>query len=329
MGGAAILSKFLPVRGLQGDGPRGLLQMCFSMVSSLQGSLQTSSSEPNVLIPHCPESYSAGGLPGIVFDWISITDKMVSEPDRPSAELIKIIARFAQLSSLVRSQPLVDGQAETAEVIRKALEYDQQLKAWERRQTSIWTVAEERVDNHYFPAEAVFDGCFHVYTNMYIARTWNHYRWAHTLTNQLLLESVDRFPLSSAPLVTPSQQQSSLDRIKQLARGTLVSVPTHYRHPILEPTQREALDRTRGGAEIGIAGIPTLLFEIKVAGCAPGLPRHYRMWALGMLDTVYRDIGMFQAKVLADLLRKKVDNEKEEEVASSRTPSTSGGEGER
>ena len=308
MGGAAILSNFLPNKQAPADGPRGLLQMCFSMLASKQGSFQYSSLEPNVLIPTQLSPSSEQALPETFFGWISIIDKMVADRDRPSAELIKIMARFVQLSSVLRSQPSVDGHPETADLIREALEINQNLESWERRQDGIWAVVEEHVAD-FFPEEAVFEGCYHVYDNTYIGRVWNHYRWTRIMVNQMLLESVDRFPASSAPLVSAGQQRRSLDCILRLARDTLVSIPTHYRHPKLSSTHREYFEKTKRGAGIGIAGIPTLLFEVKVVGCAPGVPDSYRTWALDILETAYSDTGMFQAKALAGFLRKRIEQE--------------------
>lgn len=306
MGGAAILSNFLPQNQAPPDGPRGLLQMCFSMLASKQGSFQYLSLEPNVLIPTQVSPNNEQPLPQTFSGWISIVDKMVSDRDRPSAELIKKVARFVQLSAVLRSQLFVDGHPKTADVIRGALEINQDLESWERRQDGVWAVVEEHLSD-FFPDDAVFEGCYHVYDNTYIARVWNHYRWARIMVNQMLLESLDRFPASSAPLVSPEQQRRSLGCIRRLARDTLVSVPTHYRHPKLGPLHRDHFDKTKRAAGIGIAGIPTLLFEVKVAGCAPGVPDSYRTWALGILETAYRDTGMFQANALAGFLRKGIE----------------------
>jgi hypothetical protein len=287
------------------------------MVSSRQGSFQFSSPEPNVVIPTHLDRQCEGALPDTFFNWIETIDNTVSERDRPSAELIKVIARFVQLSALVRSQPHIDGHPETAALIREALEINRDLEAWEGRQEGIWTVVEERAAaDGFFPPDAVLDGCYHVYDNTYIARVWNHYRWAHTLVNQLLLESVARFPTSSAPLIPPDQQIRSLARIRQLARDILVSVPTHYRHPRLQPVHWDCFDKTKRGAVIGLAGVPTLLFGVKVAGCAPGVPARYRAWALDMLETAYRDTGMFQAKALAGFLGRVVEREGLRELSS-------------
>jgi hypothetical protein len=276
------------------------------MIAAKQGSFQYSSPEPNVLIPTQIEPHCQEGLPQTIFAWIAISDKMVPEVERPSTELIRVLARFVQLSAFTRSQPLLDGQPKTAGMIREALEISEDLESWARRQESLWAFTEERVDD-YFPPEAVFDGCYHVYDNTYFARVWNHYRWSHIMVNQMLLESSDRFPATSAPLVTAEQQQRSLATIRRLARDTLVSVPTHYRHPTLQRAHWDYFDKTGRGAAIGIAGVPTMLFQVKVTCCAPGVPDRYRAWALGILETAYRDTGMFQANALAGFVRHTIE----------------------
>ncbi|KAJ4304179.1 hypothetical protein N0V88_001791 [Collariella sp. IMI 366227] len=203
MGGAAILTSILPLRQGPTDGPRGLLQLCFSMLASIQGSFQYSSPEPNILIPAIPEPQCADALPETFSSWLSVSDKTVSTQDAPSADLIKIIARFVQLSSLVRSQPLLDNTPQPASIIREALAIDKALDDWQALQTGDWAITEERFNNTtpLPPDDAVFEASYHVYSNMYIARVWNHYRWARTLVNQLLLESLTKFPLTTRILL--------------------------------------------------------------------------------------------------------------------------------
>ncbi|KAK4204442.1 hypothetical protein QBC40DRAFT_272857 [Triangularia verruculosa] len=310
MGGAAILTSFLPFHPSQSEGLRGLLQMCFSMIASTQGAFQYTSPEPNIMIPSRPEPQTGeGGLPGPFQHWLSMGASMVTPTDRPSAELILPVKEFVKLSVYVRSQHFIDGQQATTDMIHAALALDAQFGAWEDRQDGAWTVTEEQVGNNFFPPEAVFEGRYHIYTDMYFARIWNHYRWARIMCSQLLLESVQRFPTSSSSLVSDQKLQQIQDCIVRLVRDTLISVPTHYRHPNLRPVHLEYLDKTQGGAVIGIAGIPTLLFEIKVAGVAPGILRHYRTWAMGVLETIWAKMGMYQARVLSNMLAKSVEPE--------------------
>lgn len=318
MGGAAILTNFMPFHNSQSEGLRGLLQLCFSMIGSIQGSFQYSSPEPNRMIPSKPISDPGApkGFPPTFAQWISMSVNMVTDHDRPSAELIIMIMELVKLSGYVRARPFVDGLPETSGMISTALGLDKQLDAWERRQKGPWLVVEETADKGFFPTEAVFDGCYHIYTDMYIARIWNHYRWARIMLNQLLLETTERFPLSSSQLISGEQELLARHHIVRLARDTLVSIPTHYRHPNLLPVHRRKFDKTQGGAVIGIAGIPTLLFEIKVAACAPSVPHHYRTWALGILETIWLSMGMYQAKVLSKLLLKTIDAEKRAQGSS-------------
>ncbi|KAH6624605.1 hypothetical protein B0J18DRAFT_183739 [Chaetomium sp. MPI-SDFR-AT-0129] len=312
MGAAAILRNALPAPQLPSEGPRALLQLCFSTLSSKQSSTQHSSSEPNVLIPTHIDS-QCDPLPPALFGWIAAIDQMASDEDKPSAELVKIIARFVQLSTGLRSHRFLDGHPKTADTIREALDINLSLKSWAQQQDNTpWAFTEEHIDPPFFPPGTVFDNSYHIYTNTYIARAWNHYRWTHILTNQLLLEAATRFPITSTTLLPPSHQHLARDLITHLARDTLVSVPTHYRHPKLEPKHWDCFDKTNPGAVLGLPGVPTVLFQVKVAACAPGVCRRYREWALEMLETAWRDLGMVQARVLAGFVRESTSGVKEE-----------------
>ncbi|KAK3333096.1 hypothetical protein B0T19DRAFT_116647 [Cercophora scortea] len=288
MGGAAMLRSILPRAG---PGVlRALLQLCFSM-----------------LIP----CLSAGiALPDLFFDWVTLSDSLTTAEDKPSAELINTIARFVQLSAFVHSYALSDGRPKTADVILDLLSIDAALEDWERRQVGIWVVSESIGEPGFFPPDCVFENAYHTYASMWTARVWNHYRWSRNMVNQMLLDYADRYPISSAPLISAGQKQRSLECIARLSRDALVSIPTHYRHPALKRVHREYFDRTKGGAGMGAAGIPTLLFQIKVPGCAPGVPMEYRLWAMGMLETIWADTGMLQAKAHAEEVRWKVDSER-------------------
>ncbi|KAK4230778.1 hypothetical protein QBC38DRAFT_451807 [Podospora fimiseda] len=319
VGGAAILTSFLPFHKSQSEGLRGLLQLCFSIVASLFSALLLASPEPLNMIPSQPGVQSdTGVLPGPFSQWVSMSINLCSPDDKPSAELIAVIVEFVKLAAYVRSRPFIDGKPETTDFIAKALVIEKQLDDWGRRQTGIWAVVEEGREDKVFPPEAVFEGCYHVYFDMYIARVWNHYRWARTMVNQLLVESVARFPFSSSSIVTPMQRELSQSNLVRLSRDTLVSIPTHYRHPRMNEIQRQVFDKVQGGAVIGIAGIPTLLFEIKVAACAPGIPLRYRTWARGIVETIWLHMGMYQAKVIADLLGKLCELEEARIQSASR-----------
>ncbi|KAK0621447.1 hypothetical protein B0T17DRAFT_494130 [Bombardia bombarda] len=286
MGSAALLRSFLPKPGSpQVPGAlRALLQLCFSM-----------------LVPCLVAGIT---LPDLFFHFVGLGDRMAPASDKPSAELIGIIARYVQLSAFMHSHALTDGRPKVAEVIQEILGLDAEFDTWERRQDGIWPFTEERGEDGFFPADGVLEGCYHVYTDMWTARVWNHYRWSRIMVNQMLLECVERFPASSLSLISAGQQEKSMDVMARLARDTLVSVPTHYRHPRLERYHRDRFDKTKGGAGMGAAGIPTLLFQIRVAGCAPSIPKHQWSWARDILQTIWADTGMMPAKTHAEFVSK-------------------------
>lgn len=231
-----------------------------------------------------------------------MSENIASTPDKPSTELIRMLARLVHLSTFVSRHVLVDGHPKTTEVILEALEIDTQLEAWESGQEGIWVVAEECDKS--LPPDAVFDGCYHVYTDMWTARVWNHYRWSRLLVNDMLARFAESYPISAGPLLSASHQLQTRNCIIRVARDMLVSIPTHYRHPRLEPAHRRLLDKTSGGAGMGAAGIPTLLFQIRLAGCAPFVPAPYRAWVRSILETIWADTGMTQAKAQAELVAK-------------------------
>jgi len=305
MGGAALMRSILPFFQASPDGVRGILQLCFSMLATVSCSIQQLSPEPNLVIPTLPvASMAEGMLPPEFFDLVNLCSSTVTAEDLPGAQLANVLSQFVQLVAFVRSRLFKDGQPETFAMIRQALEMEERLDDWERRQDGIWGCVEERADEGTFPRDAVFEGCYHTYANMWTARVWTNYRFARILTGQLLLENVDRFPSSSLPLISVGRQRQLYETIKRVARDTLVSVPTHYRHPRLDHKQCVYFDKTKGGAGIGAAQIPTLLFQIKVAGAAPGIPHSYHEWALSMIETIWADTGMLQAKRLSELLAK-------------------------
>lgn len=152
------------------------------------------------------------------------------------------------------------------------------------------------------PPEAVFRRHYHRYTDVWTSRTWNHFRWARILTNQMILEFVERYPTSATGFVSLGQQDRIHETIRRLAVDVLTSSPTHYKHPRLT---RDHLDiiQTHGGAGAGAVGIPHLMFQLQVAACAPGVPYEIWRWTLGVMETAWGELGMMHIKSLADVLK--------------------------
>ncbi|KAK7737052.1 hypothetical protein SLS53_006810 [Cytospora paraplurivora] len=265
VGCMALIKSAIPIRSVPAMGIRGLLQLCYSLWIA--------------------DSSSSGFLP----------------PDeKPGADLVHLIARFAQVNVTIRTTAFTDGRESTGGIIRQLLSIDLAMEQWEASQQGKWLY---KVHRHpALPAEAVFRNQYHRYCDVWTSRIWNHFRWARLLTCQKIIEFVERYPASATRVVSPIQLDKIHYTIQRLAVDVLTSSPTHYKHPRLT---REHLDiiQTHGGAGAGAVGIPHLMFQLQVAACAPGVPYDVWRWALDTMETAWGELGMLHVKSLAEVLK--------------------------
>lgn len=251
-------------------------------------------------------------LPENFFDWLqeSKTSALLPEDEKPGAELIPIIAKFARLNANLRTRAYADGDESTERMLLQLLAVDAEMDGWESSQEGKWKYQE--VSSPELPREAVFRGRYHRYSDVWASRIWNHFRWARMLTNQRILELSAENPRAAsaarllAPPGSPGREERIYETVRRLAVDVLTSVPTHYRHPRLSWEELDTV-QSHGGAGSGAFGIPHLTFQLRVAACAPGVPYDVWRWALDVLETVWRELGMLHAKSLADVLRKHRD----------------------
>jgi hypothetical protein len=243
-------------------------------------------------------------VPRQLFDWIAVATQLQYEIDRPATDLAVIIARFLQISAFVESQVLSDGRPKTSNAIHQLLDLDADMAAWAAGLQGVWLYQTEKAPH--LSSRALFRGEYHVYYDVLIARTWNYFRWARILVNQILVDLVDKYPVSSLRLVSVIRRNQALRTIRRLAKDTLVSTPSHWRHPLLEDTRITVENAGGGGA--GAAGIPALLFQLKVASCSPGAPKEYWQWALDIMTTIWGDMGMLYARIVIEAMRAHQDN---------------------
>ena len=157
------------------------------------------------------------------------------------------------------------------------------------------------------PPEAVFHGTYHVYHDIWVVRVLNHYRWARILNNQLILDLFDRNPISAQSLEDSSVSKQRLATIQALAGDVLAGTPAQWRHPLLKDEDLVCVEN-RGLDGAGSAGLAVLLFQLKVAACAPGVPDEYWTWTYGVVACIWGDMGMQHAKAMMDALVAHRDN---------------------
>ncbi|KAF5527048.1 hypothetical protein CGCA056_v001171 [Colletotrichum aenigma] len=243
-------------------------------------------------------------MPPDFYDWVSYGSQLQMPFDLPSTDLAVLIARFVEISSFINNHVVSDGKPKTANVIQQLLELDADLSAWEAGLKGEW---EYRVVHAtHLPPKAVFQGEYHKYHDVWTARIWNYYRWARILVNQTLLDLANQNPASSLSLLSAAARDKLLKLIRKLAKDTLVSAPTHWRHPVLDETAQVTVE-SPGGGGAGSAGLPALLFHLKVAGCAPGVPKEYWEWSLAVIQTIWSDMGMLHARSMMEAMRAHED----------------------
>lgn len=173
------------------------------------------------------------------------------------------------------------------------LSLDTEFQEWDDGLTGSWRYHTKTASD--LPPQAIFEGEYHVYHDLWFARMWNHYRWARILLNQMILDFASHNPMSSLPLLSVLEQDTRLQLIRRLSKDLLVSTPNHWRHPLLVD-KNTAYFENPGGTGSGAAGVPVLLFHIRAAACAPGIPRTYWDWAQGIIECIWSDMGMLHAK---------------------------------
>jgi hypothetical protein len=241
-------------------------------------------------------------VPSHLHDILAFCSGVGNSIDVPALELGRLMTRFVEISAFVKNHVLSDGRPAATTTLEKMLDLDGQLLGWTQSLSKLWlySVTQEEA----LPRDAVFEGEWPLYHDIWVARIWAHYRWTRTLLQEMILNLIDSCPTSSLPIVSAGERQERFDIVRQLSRDTLVSTPVFWRHPSLgelgdkQPMSVEQI----GGGGSGAAGIPVLVFQLQTAGCAPGVPISHWEWAAGILECIFGDMGMIHAKSMREAM---------------------------
>lgn len=285
-------------------GARAMLQLCYSLVSldSEETNIRTLSTNS---IKFIPAQMSGNPLPAPFYEWINFSASLLGPIDLPATDLGILIGQLLQLLAYIQAHAIKDGQAHTASILQQLLEQDAAFGDWQRKLGSTWQYRVEKTDQ--IPSAAVFESEYHVYYDLWAARIWGHYRWARTLLNQTIVEFVANYPKSSSALVPRAELDARYRTIRTIARDTLVSTPSHWRHPLLDDKAAVSVE-VSGGAGSGSAGIPVVLYHLKAAACAPGVPEAYWKWAFGVMECIWSDMGILHAKSMMEAMASHKDS---------------------
>ncbi|KAK5627623.1 hypothetical protein RRF57_003338 [Xylaria bambusicola] len=278
-GAVALSRSVLPVNNSPDGGARGILQLLFSMFIPCQ-------------MTDMP-------LPPGFFECLKTCQQLLQDCTESCAvDLAFAISRLLGLLLTADRATPSDGQPEIGDLIQQFLSEEAVLDHVEECLRAAYPFVEHQVDE---PSPAFFRRKWHRYSEIWGARIWNHYRWARLLLGECMIRFTTRYPRSSARYIRPPHRVRCYATIERIAEEMLISTPAHWHHPVLdEATAKKYEAPGQGGA--GAAGLPTLLWHLKVSGCAPNVPPDFWDWAYNILQVVWRSMGMYHALSLAEVM---------------------------
>ncbi|KAJ2897987.1 hypothetical protein MKZ38_004255 [Zalerion maritima] len=281
IGATNFMSTIVPKKHAPAGGVRGLIQLGYSLL--------------------IPCHASGTNVPDKVFKAIEFAMDHLPDHDQPVGNLGILATRYLQISSFVKRTVLTDGRPTAERTLQQLLALEEDFEAWEAALPPEWGY--ELKHNSALPPTAVFQGKYHLYPDMWMARMWNHYRWSRILTNEMILDFVERFPETSISMVSALQRWKCFDVNHRLSEDVMVSTPSHWKHPHLDEKAKAGVS-TNGQAGSGAVGVPALLHHLRVAGCTPGISTEAFEWTYRLVQSVWSDMGMLHARIILDMMDK-------------------------
>lgn len=169
---------------------------------------------------------------------------------------------------------------------------DDDLEKWALKLPSSWTYETVSCDSR----NGFYTAFYHIYPGFSIAATWNQYRIARCLLNELILSCLD----DSQPEKPTVEPFASLNQCSQTRNMTTLlctdicaSVPYFLRQ----------LDQDRSPKPgVGALEVMWALFVCASMSC---IPEQQRLWALDQLDRIGHEMAVGQAIPLAKAIRSK------------------------
>lgn len=278
-GAVALSRSVLPITNSPNGGARGVLQLMFSMF--------------------IPSQMTDTPLPPGFFECLKLCKALLQNCNETCAvDLAFAISRLLQMLLAVDRATLVDNRPETDELIQQFVLMEPVFDRIEHQLQDAYPFVEHQSSQ---PSPALFRGKWHRYSEIWGARIWNHFRWARLLLGEYLIKFTVDYPRSSARYIPPPHKVQCYSTIARMARDTLVSTPSHWHHPVLDEATAVLYEAPgQGGA--GAAGLPSLLWHLKMSGCAPNVPPDFWDWAYDILQVVWKNMGMQHAQALAEVM---------------------------
>ena len=249
-------------------------------------------------------------LPDYIMEWTREAREMIPFFS-PGLSCQEVMMEFTAYNASICDGTLNDSDA----IITRGLELDGMLKDAFENPYDTWEY--ETVFTEAEP-ELIYNGCYHVYHDNWVAQIWNGMRCFRCLFHERIHETIQAARLEHPPRLTdPShttQLQISTDIMCNMQADILASVPQHLgyvsrlnRYPtpplFIGPWKPE---RGPAGTPMRMSGPYFILWPLWYSGVMNVTTDATRRYVARNLKLIGDELGIQQATFLAEVLDKKM-----------------------
>ncbi|KAJ5962891.1 hypothetical protein N7501_007832 [Penicillium viridicatum] len=206
----------------------------------------------------------------------------------PGVNLVDILVRFTKFDAYVHHR-----KPDARAVVDSALLFEDELREWETHLPVDWSFTVKESNT----CEYTFRGQYHVYKDMWVARIFNHYRWARLLVNETIVSQISKMTRPTANDVI--QRQRALRTIACMAIEICAGAASQ------EAISAQGVSEDPSHIPL-LNGTFMLLFPLGIAGGAAGTPDEVHDWVVGALERIGRTMGIRRAFEMIPHLKKSI-----------------------
>ncbi|CAG8953200.1 hypothetical protein HYFRA_00003401 [Hymenoscyphus fraxineus] len=156
-------------------------------------------------------------IPQPIREWPQQSFKNLDASEAPAVDLVRICSSVVYLDSFAKSNESIDPEI----LIAQARELETALENWEAELPSQWSFSTRPVADI---GSDIYDGKAHMYTDLWTARTYNHYRWTRIRVNERLFRMLSEKKLDMMQDGHAKEQQKCLSTILRMAEDICCSI---------------------------------------------------------------------------------------------------------
>jgi len=242
-------------------------------------------------------------LPSHIIEYMSAAIEMLGTPD-PSFVVQDTMMHYSSLHAEVVQRKLTDPET----IISRALELDAKLLEIATTKPPGWEYVTVLTKE---PSEYVFNGCYHIYEDIWMSQMWNSLRSVRILLHEMIRDTLLAGFSAKPPLFSSTEHtaqfQISTDTMYEMQAGILCTVPQHIGCFSPGKTSFQTLSDIDQSMlpTIKMSGGTFLLWPLWMAGLLDIATEEIRQFVIRNLRSVGRTMGINQARVLADILESK------------------------